>query len=78
MLQTRPNLTGRWPAIAKQPGNWRVSPNLIDYERARAEFSWVKACADLTGLPGGSSTERLLPVALLIKPSRWRSARCRI
>ena len=52
MLQARPNLTTRWPAITKRE-HWRVSPNLIDYERTKSEFSWAKARADLSGLPNG-------------------------
>jgi acetyl-CoA synthetase len=53
MLQTRPNLSARWPPIAKKPEDWRVAPNLIDYERTRAEFSWATARGDLDGLPDG-------------------------
>ena len=34
-----------WPA--------GVVPNIVDYERARAEFSWSAARADLDGLPAG-------------------------
>ncbi|HZP29833.1 MAG TPA: acetate--CoA ligase [Acidimicrobiia bacterium] len=30
-----------------------VEPNLVDYERARGEFSWARARAELDGLPGG-------------------------
>jgi len=39
--------------IGKRPFAERVSPNLLDYERARAEFSWDKAAQTLSGLPGG-------------------------
>ena len=31
-----------------------VRPNLVDYERARAEFSWEAVRASLDGLPGGA------------------------
>ena len=31
----------------------RAAPNMPDYERARLEFSWAKARAELAGLPGG-------------------------
>ncbi|MGW6268410.1 acetate--CoA ligase [Streptomyces sp. NPDC055060] len=31
----------------------RLAPNLVDYERARAEFSWEAARSSLAGLPGG-------------------------
>ena len=30
-----------------------VAPNMADYDRARAEFSWAAARAELAGLPGG-------------------------
>ncbi len=39
--------------IAKSPRDWRVAPNLLDYERTRAEFSWDAARRALDGLPGG-------------------------
>ena len=42
----------RWPPIAK-PKNWPVKPNLLDYQRTCAEFSWSKARAQLDGLPDG-------------------------
>jgi acetyl-CoA synthetase len=37
----------------EKPGPWAVRPNLLDYGRARAEFSWPSARAALGGLPGG-------------------------
>ena len=40
-------------AIVKQVGSWKVSPNLVDYETARASFSWEAARQELQGLPGG-------------------------
>ena len=39
--------------ITKTPGEFSVIPNLLDYERARAEFSWAAARKALDGLPGG-------------------------
>jgi acetyl-CoA synthetase len=39
--------------VIEKPGPWSVPPNLQDYERARAEFSWEGARAALDGLPGG-------------------------
>jgi acetyl-CoA synthetase len=42
-----------WPSIVKRPGPGGVVPNLEDYERGRAEFSWDEARAELDGLPGG-------------------------
>ena len=39
--------------IAKDPRQWRVPPNLVDYEAARASFSWEDAATALDGLPGG-------------------------
>ena len=31
----------------------RVAPNMGDYQRARAEFSWAAARLELAGLPDG-------------------------
>jgi acetyl-CoA synthetase len=45
--------TTRWPAICKRPQDLRLVPNLQDYDRARAEFSWTAARSALDGLPGG-------------------------
>ena len=43
-----------WPAITKQLDPRAVPPpNMPDYERARAEFSWEAARRELDGLPGG-------------------------
>jgi acetyl-CoA synthetase len=42
-----------WPPIAKDPAAFRVTPNLRDYDEARAAFSWEAARARLDGLPGG-------------------------
>jgi acetyl-CoA synthetase len=39
--------------IEKARGGWAVTPNLLDYERTRAEFSWDAARRALDGLPGG-------------------------
>jgi acetyl-CoA synthetase len=39
--------------IIEKRGPWAVAPNLLDYDRARAEFSWLAARAALDGLPGG-------------------------
>jgi acetyl-CoA synthetase len=43
----------RWNPIAKPRDGWKVVPNLLDYERTRAEFSWDAARRMLDGLPGG-------------------------
>jgi acetyl-CoA synthetase len=48
-----PTLGTRWPPIAKPTGNWPVAPNLLEYERACAEFSWSSARRQLDGLPDG-------------------------
>ncbi|MFJ9719858.1 acetate--CoA ligase [Streptomyces sp. NPDC101213] len=32
---------------------WAVPPLLADYERARSDFTWAQARAELAGLPGG-------------------------
>jgi acetyl-CoA synthetase len=43
----------RWQSISKPRSGWKVVPNLVDYERTRAEFSWAAARRALDGLPGG-------------------------
>jgi acetyl-CoA synthetase len=40
-----------WPNIVKTPGAFTPAPNLVDYERVRATFSWTDARRELTGLP---------------------------
>jgi acetyl-CoA synthetase len=42
-----------WPTIVKTPDLFRVPPNLTDYGRACATFSWAEARRELAGLPGG-------------------------
>jgi len=42
-----------WQAIHKDPGAFRATPVLRDYEQTRREFSWAAARAELDGLPGG-------------------------
>ena len=44
---------GRWPPIIKPPRPWPIEPNLTDYERERAVFSWATPRRALDGLPGG-------------------------
>ncbi|MBI2533500.1 MAG: acetate--CoA ligase [Deltaproteobacteria bacterium] len=39
-------------AIKKDRENWRVTPNLLDYERICAAFSWQETERQLEGLPG--------------------------
>jgi acetyl-CoA synthetase len=39
--------------IAKPPQAWRVTPNLLDYERERTADFWQRARQELDGLPGG-------------------------
>ena len=43
-----------WATIHKQQG-WRggVIPNVVDYDAARADFSWSQARRELDGLPDG-------------------------
>jgi acetyl-CoA synthetase len=43
----------RWPTIVKSPPGDGVAPNLGDYDRAWAAFSWAEARRRLDGLPGG-------------------------
>ena len=42
-----------WQTIVKTRRRLRESPNLVDYERVRADFSWTKARSELNGLPDG-------------------------
>lgn len=42
-----------WPPILKSTRDTQVSPNLPDYDRASATFSWDQARRELAGLPGG-------------------------
>ncbi|NOT55142.1 MAG: acetate--CoA ligase [Deltaproteobacteria bacterium] len=42
-----------WKAIIKPRDGWAVVPNLKDYERTRATFSWHQARQQLDGLPDG-------------------------
>ena len=42
-----------WRTIEKPKGGWAVAPNLLDYEKVCAEFSWDAARRELDGLPGG-------------------------
>ena len=39
--------------IRKARSQWRVRPNVVSYEDARASFTWDAAAADLDGLPAG-------------------------
>src|SRR5208282_3319099 len=41
-----------WKTIEKPRAGWSVVPNLLDYEQARAAFSWEAARRELDGLPG--------------------------
>jgi acetyl-CoA synthetase len=43
----------RWSPIPKPHSGWTVVPNLADYARTRAEFTWEAARRELDGLPGG-------------------------
>jgi acetyl-CoA synthetase len=55
-MMPEPTISGpaaRWPPIAKTSRDWPVAPNLLDYRRTCAEFSWARARAELDGLPGG-------------------------
>jgi acetyl-CoA synthetase len=42
-----------WPNIVKTPAALTPAPNLVDYERVRASFSWADARRELAGLPDG-------------------------
>lgn len=43
-----------WKPIHKAAEAWAVMPNLLDYERARQEFTWESIRGELDGLPNGS------------------------
>jgi acetyl-CoA synthetase len=43
----------RLPIIRKPRAGWAVTPNMPDYEAARAAFRWEDARRQLDGLPGG-------------------------
>jgi acetyl-CoA synthetase len=42
-----------FPAIQKSSTDWRVRPNLVDYDSLCASFDWESARKSLAGLPGG-------------------------
>ena len=42
----------RWQTIVKSGKNFSQDPNLDDYARACADFSWTRARLELSGLPG--------------------------
>ncbi|MGE5194075.1 MAG: acetate--CoA ligase [Deltaproteobacteria bacterium] len=42
-----------WEPIVKSARDWKVAPNVPDYEWFRADFQWEQARAELDGLPGG-------------------------
>jgi acetyl-CoA synthetase len=46
-------VTARCPSISKAPRDWAITPNLVDYSRTCAEFSWRAARQALDGLPDG-------------------------
>jgi acetyl-CoA synthetase len=43
-----------WQPIPKSPTSWPVSPNLVNYEATRREFSWADVRSVFAGLPAGS------------------------
>jgi acetyl-CoA synthetase len=42
-----------WEPIKKVPSASTIPPNLLNYEKTYAEFSWEAVCRELDGLPGG-------------------------
>lgn len=42
-----------WTPIKKSPDTWVVQPNLLDYNKTYAEFSWEALRDELSGLPDG-------------------------
>ena len=77
--------TSRVRRIHKDSSFAAVAPNLPDYERARADFSWAGARAALDGLPGGRgstsptrrSTGTSPPAAASACAIRWLGRRAR-
>ena len=49
----RKGVSVEWESIQKFPETWSVRPNLLDYERTRATFSWDAVRNELDALPGG-------------------------
>ncbi len=43
-----------WPPVAKDPAIWRVPPNMPDYDKACADFSWEEVRREFAGLPDGN------------------------
>jgi acetyl-CoA synthetase len=41
-----------WKIIRKAKPDWPVTPNLLNYDQMRAQFSWDSARNELDGLPG--------------------------
>ena len=41
----------QWPTIEKRQRGWKIIPNLVDYEKTAAAFSWENARRELSGLP---------------------------
>jgi len=53
MTPTTLSAATRWPPITKTPATGPIAPNLLDYQRTCAEFSWRAARNKLDGLPEG-------------------------
>jgi len=68
--------TTMWPPIPKEPATHCRLPNMPDYERSRAQFSWAKARADLDGLPHGAGLNtRTRPSTVTCPPASASAAR---
>ena len=66
-----------WPPISKSPANLPVQPNLVDYDKARAGFSWEAIRKELGGLPnGGLNAHEAVDrhAAVAITSHRWLGA----
>jgi hypothetical protein len=59
-----------WPPISKSPPNLPVQPNLLDYDKARAVFSWEAIRKEFGGLPNGAQ-----PKSTSISSPGWHSVR---
>jgi acetyl-CoA synthetase len=53
MRESAPAIGQRWSPIVKRADRTVAAPNLLDYDRTCATFSWTEARRALDGLPGG-------------------------
>ena len=61
-----------WTPIKKSSDTWTVQPNLLDYDKTCAKFSWDEVRQELDGLPG----EKGLNIAYEAVDRHERGAKC--